>query len=107
MKDYAAKTRFDRMKKRAKGKESNAEMVGRCLGRMITHNKKLQYLDLDDTGLSHKIIVDLIPAFSKAKSLLSFHCGKNPGFDRKMMTLFMRKLKLKNTVKTHLDLKIQ
>jgi hypothetical protein len=81
-----------RAKKKA-GSESYPELVARSLGEFIRHNTALQYLDLDSTGLSHKIVSDLIPAFERAKGLLSFHIGFNPGFDRQLRRLFNRKLK--------------
>jgi hypothetical protein len=70
---------------------SYPEKVSRCLGNMIRHNKSLQYLDLENTGLSHKVIADCIPNLARAKSLLSFHFGYNPGLDRQLKNLIKKK----------------
>jgi Ran GTPase-activating protein (RanGAP) involved in mRNA processing and transport len=62
-------------------KELQSEKVVRCFGNFIRKNKKLLYLDLDSTGLSHKVMVDLVPQLQRAKGLLSVHFGFNPGID--------------------------
>ena len=64
-------------------------------------------MDLDDTGLSHKIICDLLPSLQKSKALLGLHIGFNPGFDKTLRRIFMRKLKLKPKPKHSLDLRIK
>jgi hypothetical protein len=47
---------------RAQGeKEPHSQKVVRCLGNFMRRNRCLQYIDLDSTGLSHKVMVDLVP----------------------------------------------
>jgi hypothetical protein len=73
----------------------------------VSKNKSLQYLDLDNSGLSHKIIVEMVPSFMRAKSLLSFHLGYNPGFERRLQILFMAKMKMFKKCVPHLALHVQ
>jgi hypothetical protein len=46
---------------------------------MIRQNTKLIHLNLQNTGLNQQILVDLVRAVKRAKSLLGLHLGMNPG----------------------------
>ena len=42
-------------------KETQSMMIIRSVGKFIRHNKNLQFIDLEYTGLSHAIFCGLIP----------------------------------------------
>jgi hypothetical protein len=71
---------------------------------MIRHNKSLQYLDLENCGLSHKVFADVIPNLTRAKSLLSFHFGYNPGLDRQLKNLIKKKCHIAKKERYRLDI---
>ena len=48
----------------------------------------MQHLDLTNTGLSEVFLFDMLPALRRAKSLLSFHVGANPGVGNKKLVKF-------------------
>ena len=82
IRDYVQMRLSKQLEEANKLKYENTPMrIIRCLGKFIRYNKCLQYLDMEHTGLSHKIICELIPQLKRAKSLLSMHLGCNPGID--------------------------
>ena len=89
---------------REAGVEGQNDRLIRCLGNFIRRNKNLQYLDLDSTGLSHRVIVDLVPQLQRAKALLSVHFGHNPGIDDQLYRLIMQRLRVKPPPKSALHL---
>ena len=46
---------------------------------MIRQNTKLVHLNLQNTGLNQPVLIDLVRAVKRAKSLLGLHLGMNPG----------------------------
>lgn len=60
---------------------------------MIRFNNALQHIDLANTGLSEVFLFDMLPALRRAKGLLSFHVGSNPGINKKITTYWKNKLR--------------
>ena len=82
-------------------------MIARCLGKFLRHNRSLQYLDVEHTGLSQKILLLLIKHITRSKSLLSLHLGYNPGIDEQMIRLIRNKMRCKKRPKFTLGLEIK
>jgi hypothetical protein len=62
---------------------------------------------LDNAGLSHKVLIDLIPQLTRSKSLISVHLGFNPGIDEQLFRIIMRKLRAKKPPKHVLNIEIK
>ena len=60
---------------------------------MIRFNNALQHIDLTNTGLSEVFLFDMLPALRRAKGLLSFHVGANPGINKKITEYWKGKLR--------------
>ena len=48
-------------------------LVIEAIGRLIRHNKNIQCINLDNTGLNGEVLANLVPYIRHSKSLLCFH----------------------------------
>lgn len=56
--------------------------------RLIRNNQQLQHLDLANMGLSEVFLFNMLPAMRRAKSLLAFHVGSNPGITERLVEYY-------------------
>jgi len=65
-------------------------------------------LDLDDTALSHSVLVELTPALTRAKSLLSVHLDFNQGLaDERLRKIFRRKMRVAKERESCTDVQVR
>jgi len=76
---------------------SPSEILANRFSYMIRYNVNLQHLNLTNTGLSEMFLFSMLPALRRAKSLLSFHMGANPGINKKIQKYYMDKLRCGST----------
>jgi hypothetical protein len=63
---------------------NNAEkIISGYICKLIDKNRKLQHLDLSDTGMSSKMLSEISRAMLGSTSLLAIHFSGNPGVDEK------------------------
>ena len=55
------------------------QLVIESFNNLIRHNRNIQGINLDSTGLTSKVLVGFVPGLRHAKSLLCFHLAQNPG----------------------------
>jgi len=75
--------------------ENYPSFVANCLSNFVRYNKKLQHLDLTNTGLSQQVLIDILPGLKRSKSLLAFHLGSNPGIVKTLQKHWRKNLKCK------------
>lgn len=63
-------------------------------------------MDLENCGLSHKVLADCIPNLTRAKSLNVLHIGYNPGLDRQLKNLIKKKCHVQKKQRHRLDIHI-
>ena len=95
----------------------HAELMAHRFSELIRKNQQLQHLDLANTGLSEVFLFNMLPALRRAKSLIAFHVGSNPGITERLQDYYQDKLRVaeqpphnaisigkeKNAYKTALD----
>ena len=106
VRDYLEK-KVKELKGKKVANETLPRKISRCLGEFIRHNKCLQYLDMEHTGLSHKMLIELMPPLKRAKSLLALHIGYNPGVDEALKRVIRIKMRCKKTPKHTCDVVIK
>ena len=68
------------------------KLVLESIGRMIRHNKNIQCINLDNTGLNPFVLAHLVPYIRHSKSLLCFHLAQNPGISPQIKEYFAKRL---------------
>ena len=64
--------------------ETLSALLANRFAKMVRFSTHLQHLDLTNTGLNEIFLFDILPGLRRSKSLLSFHCGVNPGINKKI-----------------------
>ena len=72
----------------------HAELMADRFSRLMRTNTQMQHLDLSNTGLSEVFIFNMLPALRRAKSLLAFHIGSNPGITKRICEYYRTKLRV-------------
>jgi Leucine-rich repeat (LRR) protein len=99
IKEKAMEVSVLRRLKNKQNRETYPEKVTRCFGNLVRHNRQIQFLGLENIGLSHKIITQLLEQMTKAKSLLSLNISDNPGIVKSISRNLRGRLKVKKNKK--------
>ena len=73
---------------------NHTELMADRFSKLVRHNTLLQHLDLTNTGLNEVFLFDMLPALRRAKSLLAFHIGVNPGITERITEYYHKKLRI-------------
>ena len=91
--DFNYPVRNDKFFDREDYEMSHAEIMANRFSKLIRYNQTMQHIDLTNTGLSEVFLFQMLPALRRAKGLLSFHVGANPGVNKKISQYWMEKLR--------------
>ena len=72
---------------------SPSELLAARFSKLIRYNTQIQHIDLTNTGLSEMFLFNVVPALRRAKSLISFHVGANPGINKAIQKFWHQKLR--------------
>jgi hypothetical protein len=61
---------------------------------LIRHSNSIKSINLNATGLSSQILIDLVPGMRHAKSLLCFHLAQNPGINSQVKEFWRNRLSI-------------
>ena len=76
----------------------HSELMAYHFSSLVRHNKKLQHLDMANTGLSEVFLFDMLPALRRTRSLLAFHVSTNPGITERLVEFYQEKLSIADEV---------
>jgi hypothetical protein len=68
------------------------KFVAQCLSRFIRYNTKLQHLTLQRCGLNQQILIDILFAIKRSKSMQVLHVGANPGLCDEMLEFWRQNI---------------
>ena len=90
---YPDKSQKAKLMNREDWEMDHAQLMANRFSKMIRFNNSLQHIDLTNMGLSEVFLFDMLPALRRAKGLLSFHVGANPGVNNKIAKYWKEKLR--------------
>ena len=73
---------------------NHSELMADRFSKFIRFNTQLQHLDLTNVGLSEVFLFNMLPALRRAKSLVAFHVGANPGVNKKIRRIYQERLRV-------------
>ena len=91
--DYKYPVRNDKFFDRADREMTHAEILANRFSHLIRFNQSMQHINLINTGLNEIFLFQMLPALRRAKGLLSFHVGANPGVNKRISQYWVEKLR--------------
>ena len=82
--EYQYPTNKAKMFDKEDSEMTHSEIMASRFSDLIRFNKNMQHIDLTNTGISEVFLFNMLPALRRAKGLLAFHIGANPGVNKKI-----------------------